>query len=190
MEQEYTRSNIRAARRFLTRLGLQYETLSPSTKKYLLDLQPSAPPNSSSMIVPSSLNETQPAAPSIKTDLKMVSNKFNNIVNNDLEMRGGNLVLPAEYFGVDSGAYVSASRGGSPSVESSKCSAGLYTSKDINMFKNAYEKKYMRKLRMSNAARNYALQTLNNYVDTSVIRAVHKNKGKLTKGGMKSEMIR
>lgn len=187
MEQEYTRSNIRAARRFLTRLGLQYETLSPSTKKYLLDLQPSAPSNTSAMIMPSSLNETLTTAVTpIKSDLKLVSNKFNNIVNNDLEMRGGNLVLPAEYFGVDSGAYVSASGGGSEGT----CQKGLYTSKDLNMFKNAYEKKYMRKLRMSNTARNYALQTLNNYVDTSAIRAVHKSKGKLTKGGMKSEMIR
>jgi hypothetical protein len=57
------------------------------------------------------------------------------------------------------------------------------------MFKNAYEKKYMRKLRMSAAAQDHALCSLNNYVDTSVIRAVRKGKGRLTKGGMHSEMI-
>lgn len=185
MEEAYTRNNIRTARRFLNRLGLEYDTMSPSTKKYLLDLQPSAPTNASSMMVSTlAAKDDAPPSPSLKGEMKMVSNKFNTIVNTDMEMRGGYLVLPSEYFGVDSGAYLSATGGAGTDARK-----GMYTRNDLKLFKNAYEKKYMRKLRMSAAAHDHALCSLNNYVDTSVIRAVRKGKGRLTKGGMHSEMI-
>ena len=88
-----TSGKVTKARRFLERLGLSYDAMSPSTRKYLLDMEPS-----------DSMN-TNPAM--------VMSKQFDTIVDKEMEpMRGGRVSFPASYFGApESPSYESVGGG-------------------------------------------------------------------------------
>jgi hypothetical protein len=151
-----TSGKVTKARRFLERLGLSYDAMSPSTRKYLLDMEPS-----------DSMN-TNPAM--------VMSKQFDTIVDKEMEpMRGGRVSFPASYFGApESPSYESVGGGGKP---------GYFTMRDVEVLQRGYQKKFLRKLRIEKHSKTALLNRLNNRMDQAVLKTVRENKGKLTIGG-------
>ena len=186
----YEQKQIRRASQFLQRLGLSYNSVTPATQKYILDMAPT-----------NNFGADNPAMVSMQK-------KFDETVSNEMiPMSGGRVAFPAEYFGAaDTGAYHSTmpasssastlppdgcmARFGQEATFSGGASqaGGYLNSKDLALMKASYQKKYMRKLRIPDASKTRLLSKLNTSIDAAVINAVKKHKGKLTKGGLVSEL--
>ena len=185
----YEQKQIRRASQFLQRLGLSYNSVTPATQKYILDMAPT-----------NNFGADNPAMVSMQKH-------FDQTVSNEMiPMSGGRVAFPAEYFGAaDSGAYNSieppsttastlpsdgcVARFGTESTFAGGAAqeGGYLNAKDLALMKASYQKKYLRKLRMPDVSKTTLLRRLNSKIDTAVMNAVKKNKGKLTKGGLVSE---
>jgi hypothetical protein len=170
-----TNNTLKNAKSFLGKLGLSYDTLSPVSQKYLLDLQPSNSGDISGSIV---------------------SHKFNNKISS-IPMSGGRISNPIEFFGVETNNYHSLSthqndfmttdvlaRVGLDIQTGGKSSKkiGLLKYKDYDILKNNYEKKFLRKLSLKELEKKALIDNLNYEINTAVIKSIKEHKhGKLTK---------
>lgn len=186
----YEQKQIRRASQFLQRLGLSYNSVTPATQKYILDMAPT-----------NSCGADNPA-------MVYMQKKFDQTVSNEMiPMKGGRVAFPAEYFGApDTGAYhsVEPASTSATTLPSDGCvarfgqeatfsggapqSGGYLNAKDLGLMKASYQKKYMRKLRIPDASKTRLLAKLNTTIDAAVINAVKKHNGKLTKGGLMIEL--
>jgi hypothetical protein len=186
----YEQKQIRRASQFLERLGLSYNSVTPATQKYILDMAPT-----------NNFGSDNPA-------MVAMNKQFEKTVSDEMvPMSGGRITFPAEYFGApDSGAYQSVqpdatvastvpvdgctARFGEASTFAGGASqqGGYLNAKDLALMKASYQKKYLRQLRMPNASKEALLRRLNNKLDVAVMNAVKKNKGRLTKTALVAEL--
>ena len=150
------------ANQFMERLGLSYDALAPKTKSFLLDMVP----------VGTTLPVDGSAAAVAHSSKHMpMHDRFNRIVDHTLMQKGGWYVLPSEYFGADSHRYTS------PVVGGGNIGAKFFTISDINTFTKMYEKRFMRKLRLSKAAKEELRTRMDHGVQAMLADAVHQSKG-------------
>lgn len=188
--ESYEQKQIRRASQFLQRLGLSYNSVTPATQKYILDMAPT-----------NNCGSDNPA-------MVAMNKQFESTISNEMvPMSGGRVAFPAEYFGAPpSGAYETVPPQATvvAAVPEDGCVArfaepstfqagggqggGYLTRKDLTMMKQSYQKKYLRKLRIPESSKEAMLQRLNTKLDIAVMNAVKKNKGRLTKGGLIAEM--
>jgi len=171
---EKSRSSVTKAKSFLTKLGLSYDSTSPAAQKYLLDM------------IPSGQHDVSTVSGSV------IATRFNNVVNTN--MKGGRVSLPLEYFGVETNNY-----NGTP-VEATvdttlvrsgltysgmgggRSSARLLSQTDFETLTSCYEKRFLRKLTMTQKEKKALLNKLNADISEAVVNATKTNKyGRLTK---------
>jgi hypothetical protein len=181
-------ASIRKTRKFLENLGLTYDKISPATQKYILDM---------------SLKEEN--NPEVLAS-SIIGMKFNNKVNTN--MSGGRVSLPIEYFGTPTDNYVENPMIQDTSVGTELVRAGLSETpvlqtgggkssrfgnfldySDYKKLQAQYENKFMRKLTLKPYQKKALIDSLNNDIETAVIKAVKDNNhGRLTKTGLSKSL--
>jgi hypothetical protein len=149
------------ANQFMERLGLSYDALAPKTKSFLLDMVPVDTPLQV---------EGSAAAVAHSSKHTPMHNRFNRMVDHTLMQKGGWSVLPSEYFGADSHRYTS------PVVVGGG-GAKFFTISDVNTFSKMYEKRFMRKLRLSKAAKEEMRARMDHGIQAMLADAVHQSRG-------------
>lgn len=176
---DHNNHSEKKVRSYLKKIGLSFDKISQSTQQYLLNMTPTD--DISAEMIASSI----------------LSMKFNNMVNSNMS-GGGRVVLPSEYFGVESNNYhdivvttevdTSLARPGLEYTSTgagqteSKPRCGLVTYKDYKKFHEVYEHKFLRRLKMSAVQKKAIVDKMNADIEQAIISAVKQNKyGKLTK---------
>lgn len=167
-----SREQLKRMADFLQELGINYKTLTPQTQKYLLEYDNDL----SSTISGSAMNT------------------FTQELNKGVQS-GGRVMLPAEYFGLTSDAYVKDPGFTTTSGEIVHARAGiaqhggsvskLYTSKDYPKFKSQYENMFLRKLRMSDQMKTHLINKVNTDVTQKIMSSIKQNGGNLTMTNLK-----
>lgn len=179
-----TAASLRKASSFLKSIGLSYDKVSPATQKYLMDM--------------SLAYETSPEVISGS----VIGMKFNNKINSS--MSGGRVTLPIEYFGTPTQNYTAEASGASanttadvarPGLEYSGGSGdnrphhGMLSMNDYKKLQAQYEKKYLRKLKLSAEQKKAVLRSLNEDIERAFVQSVKENKyGRLTVSGLKKNL--
>jgi hypothetical protein len=181
-------SSVRKASSFLKSLGLSYDKVSPATQKYLLDM-----------------NLDYQSSPEVISS-SVIGMKFNNKINS--HMSGGRISFPIEYYGTQTQNYVetSVSQNEATSIDNSlvrtglehtggsentvRCMKGGYlTIKDYKKYQEQYEKKFLRKLKLSADQKKMVIRSLNEEIEKAFIQSVKDNKfGRLTLSNLKKNL--
>lgn len=170
-------ASVRKTSSFLESIGLSYDKVSGSTQKYLLDM--SFDYGHSPEVISGSI----------------IGMKFNNKINNN--MTGGRIAFPIEYYGIETQNYMESQNNPTVIDSSNMVRAGIeYTGggnkkhtdkgylsmKDYKTLKQAYERKFLRKLKMSVDEQKKLMKSMNSDIEKAFINSVKENKfGKLTK---------
>ena len=169
---------LKRAREFLTNIGLSYETLSPSTQNYLLDM------------TGTNIGDSPVTSGSI------ISHKFNTKVNS---MNGGGTYFPSEYFtDIPSKHYMDNISYNETSTTTNLSRAGIIQSggggllsikKDYKQLKSQYENKFLRGLNINKHTREQIIQDINIEINNAVLKSIKEHKkGKLTKTILKKNL--
>ena len=199
MDEEFDVSHVRKASQFLERLGLKYDTMSAPTKRYLLNY----------VLIPPGNGDHMMGNPG-----NVMTTKFAGMVDNEMvPVSGGRVSFPSEFFGAaPNPSYVSMSTGTMTSdVPVDGCMArlglvaspgamqgggarrgvkrgggddGYYSTKDIDNLRRAYEKKFIRKLRMTKGTKEQVRTRMNNMLNVAIIDTARTHGGRVVKGGL------
>lgn len=216
MDEEFDTSHIRKASQFLERLGLKYDTMSPPTKRYLLNY----------VLVPPGNGDHMMGNPG-----NVMATKFANMVDHEMvPVSGGRVSFPSEFFGAAphpsyeatatgtttsllppngcvarlgleanpamqgiAGEGATLSGGGARRCSGGRASRGggddgYYSTKDIDNIRRAYEQKFIRKLRMTKHAKDVVRARMNNMVSRALMDTARAHGGKITKGGLSTRI--
>ena len=211
MEEEFDVTHVRKASQFLERLGLKYDTMSAPTKKYLLNYVLVPPGTGEHMMGNPGNVMTSKFADMVDKEMVPVSggrvsfpSEFfgasphpsyqsapSGTVTSGVPMDGcmarmGLDANPAMQGSAGTGSVLSgggrrrASRGGGDD--------GYYSTKDIDNLRRAYEKRFIRKLRMTKGAKEQVRMRMNNMVNVALIDTARAHGGKVVKGGLSTRI--
>ena len=170
------KKQLKRAQTFLKNLGLSYDTLSPATQKYLLDL-------GGNHMTPDMISGS------------IVSQKFNSTINSAVAQNGGGTSFPSEYFtNVPTSHYSTnvsyTTTSSSPDLArvGLQQSGGLLKYSDYSNLKTAYEKKFLRQLKLNKTQQKNVIDKLNVDINTAFNKSLKENKNKLTKNNLQKHL--
>jgi len=176
MDSSTDTKQLKRAQTFLKNLGLSYETLSPATQKYLLDL-------GGNHMTPDMISGS------------IVSQKFNSTINSAIQQNGGGTSLPSEYFtNIPTSHYSTnvsyTATSSSPSLArvGLQQSGGLVKYSDYSNLKSAYEKKFLRQLKLNKKQQKDIIDNINSDIVYAVNNSMKQNKNKLTKNNLQKHL--
>ena len=171
------KKQLKRAQSFLSTLGLSYDTLSPATQKYLLDL-------SGNHMNPETISGS------------VISQKFNSRLNTAISQNGGATSFPSEYFTNAPTSHYSTivnytQTSSLPDVTRAglEHSGGLIKYNDFNSLKKAYEKRFIRQLNVNKKQQKDIINDLNKDIEKAVRKSINENpKRNLTKTQLKKNL--
>ena len=214
MEEAFDATHVRKASQFLERLGLKYDTMSAPTKKYLLNYV-LVPPGSgehmmgnpgnvmSSKFVDMVDKEMVPvsggrvsfpseffgASPHPSYQSAASGTVTSGVESAGCMARMGLDASPAMQGSAGTGSVLA---GGAPRRRATASRGGgddgYYSTKDIDNLRRAYEKRFIRRLRMTRDAKEQVRTRMNNMVSMALVDTARSHGGKLVKGGLSTRI--
>ena len=125
----------------------------------------------------------------------IISHKFNSAINSAVTQNGGGTTFPSEYFTNIPTAHYSTNVGytsTSSSLDVARVglqhSGGLVKYSDYSNLKSAYEKKFLRQLKLNKKQQKGVIDNINYDIVYAVNNSMKQNKNKLTKNNLQKHL--